>query len=95
MPQEQFLEEDTIVGRELQDLEKYASKGTGFLGKVVMSAGEKPVLGRKVLIDLARPHLILICGKRGGGKCLSGDSLITLADGSLIEIKELENDSVK
>ena len=71
MPKEDFVEEDTVIGRELEDLEKYGSKGCGFLGKVVMSSGEKPVLGRKILIDLAKPHLILICGKRGGGKSYS------------------------
>jgi len=71
MPKEDFAEEDTIIGRELEDLEKYGSKGCGFLGKVVMSSGEKPVLGRKILIDMAKPHLILICGKRGGGKSYS------------------------
>jgi hypothetical protein len=68
MSEKEFLEEDTIVGRDLADLEKYGSKGTGYLGKVVMSSGERPVLGRKVLMDLAMPHLILICGKRGAGK---------------------------
>ena len=68
MPKEEFVEEDTVVGRELEDLEVYGSKGCGFLGKVVMSSGEKPVLGRKILFDLAKPHLVLICGKRGGGK---------------------------
>ncbi|MDO8647085.1 MAG: Hint domain-containing protein, partial [Candidatus Diapherotrites archaeon] len=93
MATDEFLEQDTVLGREAEDLEKYGSKGCGFLGKVVMSAGEKPVLGRKILVDLAKPHLVLICGKRGGGKCLAGETLITLEDGSLIEIKELEHDS--
>ena len=68
MATDEFLEQDTVLGREAEDLEKYGSKGCGFLGKVVMSAGEKPVLGRKILVDLAKPHLVLICGKRGGGK---------------------------
>ncbi|HIH21709.1 MAG TPA: hypothetical protein HA222_03575, partial [Candidatus Diapherotrites archaeon] len=95
MPKEEFVEEDTVVGRELEDLEKYGSKGCGFLGKVVMSSGEKPVLGRKILFDLAKPHLVLICGKRGGGKCLDGETLITLEDGSLATIKDLEHDSRK
>jgi len=68
MAKDDFMEQDTVLGRSASDLEQYGSKGCGFLGKVVMSSGEKPVLGRKVLVDLARPHLILICGKRGGGK---------------------------
>ncbi len=60
-----------MLGRDLGDLEKYGSDGTAYFGKVVMSSGERPVLGRKVLVDVARPHLMLICGKRGGGKSYS------------------------
>jgi DNA helicase HerA-like ATPase len=60
--------EEVIIGRTESDIKKYGKKGTGFLGKVVMSSGENPVLGRKIIVDLARPHVVLICGKRGGGK---------------------------
>lgn len=63
-----FTEETQVIGRELDDIEKYGERGTGFLGRVVMSAGEHPVLGRKILLDVAKPHLVLICGKRGSGK---------------------------
>ncbi|MCX6803789.1 MAG: ATP-binding protein [Candidatus Diapherotrites archaeon] len=66
--QEDFSQEPAILGRDLKDLEKYGSQGCAYLGKVVMSSGESPVLGRKVLVDVSRPHLMLICGKRGGGK---------------------------
>ncbi|MDD3159776.1 MAG: ATP-binding protein [Candidatus ainarchaeum sp.] len=65
---ESFSVEPAILGRDLKDIEKYGSSGTAYIGKVVMSSGEKPVLGRKVLVDVSRPHLILVCGKRGGGK---------------------------
>ncbi len=58
----------SLVGRSLKDIEKYGEKGTAYLGKVVMSSGERPVLGRKILCDIAKPHVMLICGKRGGGK---------------------------
>lgn len=57
-----------MLGRDLNDLQKYGSEGCAYVGKVVMSSGEKPVLGRKVLVDVSRPHLMLVCGKRGGGK---------------------------
>jgi len=66
--QEDFNQAPAVLGRDLKDLEKYGSQGCAYLGKVVMSSGEKPVLGRKVLVDVSRPHLMLICGKRGGGK---------------------------
>ena len=65
---DQFSKEPAVLGRDLRDLEKYGSEGTAYLGKVVMSSGERPVLGRKVYVDVSRPHLMLICGKRGGGK---------------------------
>jgi len=66
--QQDFSQEPAVLGRDLGDLQKYGSEGTAYLGKVVMSSGEKPVLGRKVLVDVSKPHLMLICGKRGGGK---------------------------
>jgi len=60
--------DEAVLGRTLGDLEKYGAEGTAFIGKVVMSSGERPALGRKVKIDIAKPHVILVCGKRGGGK---------------------------
>ncbi|MEK6902958.1 MAG: LAGLIDADG family homing endonuclease, partial [archaeon] len=89
----QFGAKNTIVGRTTDDIQKYGEEGTAYIGKVVMSSGENPVLGRKVLMDVAKPHVVLICGKRGGGKCLDGDTEIVLQDGSLKKIKELEFDS--
>ena len=35
---------------------------------------------------------MLVAGKRGSGKCLHGDTLITLTDGSQVPIKNLEHD---
>lgn len=64
-------EKKAVIGRSLHDLEKYREKGTAYIGKVVMSSGENPVLGRKILMDIAKPHVVLICGKRGGGKSYS------------------------
>jgi len=93
--QEDFSSEPVVLGRDIGDLEKYGSQGTAYFGKVVMSAGEKPVLGRKVLVDISKPHLILICGKRGGGKCVTGDTEIILEDGSIAQIRDLRNDSRK
>ncbi len=61
-------EKQSVVGRALPDLKKYGAEGTGYLGKVVMSSGENPVLGRKIRVDMAQPHVVLICGKRGYGK---------------------------
>lgn len=70
-PMVDFAAKNTIVGRTPDDVQKYGEEGTAYIGKVVMSSGENPVLGRKVLMDVAKPHVILICGKRGGGKSFS------------------------
>ena len=68
--------ESSVIGRSLDDIEKYRDKGTAYLGKSVLSSGERPVLGRKVLVDIAKPHLMLVCGKRGGGKSYTMSVLI-------------------
>ncbi len=67
----QFGAKNTIVGRTADDVKKYGEEGTAYIGKVVMSSGENPVLGRKVLMDVSKPHVVLICGKRGSGKSYS------------------------
>jgi len=43
--------ENIVVGRKQSDLDKYKEKATGYLGKVVVSGGDDPVLGKKVLMD--------------------------------------------
>lgn len=85
-----FEEEEkvSIIGRSLDDIEKYGERGTAYIGKVVMSAGERPVLGRKIVMDLAKPHVILICGKRGEGKSYSLAVLIEEFARQPIEIRK-------
>lgn len=90
-----FESEDIIVGRIASHIKKYGKKATGYIGKVVVSSGDDPVLGKKVLMDVSRSHVAIVCGKRGGGKCLTGDTLITLEDGREIPIKELEKENKK
>ncbi|VVC00249.1 DNA double-strand break repair helicase HerA [uncultured archaeon] len=72
----EMSDEEAVLGRSASDIERYKDKGTAYFGKAVMSAGEKPVLGRRILLDVAKPHLMLICGKRGGGKSFSMSVLI-------------------
>ena len=90
-----FESEDIIVGRIASHIKKYGKKATGYIGKVVVSSGDDPVLGKKVLMDVSRSHVAIVCGKRGGGKCLTGDTLIALEDGREIPIKELETENKK
>ncbi len=84
----EITERSAVIGRELDDIEKYGQKGTAYLGKVVMSSGERPVLGRKVMMDIANPHLILICGKRGSGKSYSMAVLLEEIARQPIEIRQ-------
>jgi hypothetical protein len=59
---------ETVVGRIKEDQDKFGTKGVGFIGKHIVGTGEDAHLTTKVLIDLLRPHIILISGKRGTGK---------------------------
>lgn len=90
-----FESEEIIVGRNQSQIKKYGKKATGYIGKVVVSSGDEPVLGKKVLMDVSRSHVAIVCGKRGGGKCLTGDTLITLEDGREIPIQDLEKENKK
>jgi hypothetical protein len=59
---------ETIVGRTKEDLEKFGPKTAGYVGKHIVGTGEDAHLTTKVKLDLLRPHIVLITGKRGTGK---------------------------
>ncbi len=82
-----------IIGRNKTDRELFGDKGTVYLGKLYVQMGQATSLSNPICMDVTRTHVMMICGKRGSGKCLLGDSLITLADGSTIPIKDLESNS--
>ena len=63
--------EKIIVGRDKQDLKKFGSKATIYLGKHIVGEGEEAHLTNPIYMDVNRPHLVLICGKRGSGKSYS------------------------
>ncbi|MBI2085514.1 MAG: ATP-binding protein [Candidatus Aenigmarchaeota archaeon] len=62
---------EIIVGRSQDDLKKYGSLGTAYIGKHIVGLGEDAHMTSKILLDLVRPHVMLICGKRGTGKSYS------------------------
>jgi hypothetical protein len=64
--------ERIVVGRDRPDLKKYGEKGTVFIGKHIVGEGEDAHLTNPVLMDVSRPHIVMICGKRGSGKSYSG-----------------------
>ena len=84
---------DIIIGRSESDREKLGKRGTIYLGKQFITMGKTTSLSNHVYMDIAKSHQVFICGKRGGGKCLHGDTLITLDDGTQARIKDLEKDN--
>ena len=62
---------DIIVGRSQADKQKFRNNGTIFLGKHFVQMGELVSLSSRVLMDVARTHVVLIVGKRGSGKSYS------------------------
>ncbi len=86
---------DITIGRNQEDVKKYETLGTIFIGRHYVKMGQITSLSNKIFMDVARSHVVFVVGKRGTGKCLHEDSLITLADGSQAPIKELENNKEK
>lgn len=60
--------EKIIVGKGWKDLKKYGSQGTAFIGKHIVGKGEESHLTNPIHMDVTRPHVVLVCGKRGTGK---------------------------
>jgi len=86
---------DIIIGRDSADKKRFGSRGLIPIGKSYVAMGNQNSLSNPIYLDVARTHVILVAGKRGSGKCLHEDTLIQLADGSQIPIKELENNKEK
>lgn len=62
---------EIVVGRDEEDLKKYGSDGTIYIGKHLVGTGEEAHLTTPVLLDVLRPHIICLTGKRGSGKSFS------------------------
>jgi len=82
---------DILLGRNESDKKEFGNRGIIYIGRGFVKMGQYTSLSNKIFLDVARTHIILVAGKRGSGKCLHEDTLITLADGSQIPIKDLEN----
>ena len=59
---------DIILGRNEEEKKKFGTKGTIFIGKSYVKMGQTTSLANRMLLDIARTHVILIAGKRGSGK---------------------------
>src|SRR3989338_2989491 len=60
------------------------------IGRAYVKMGRTTSLSNNIYLDIARGHVVYITGKRGSGKCLLVDTLITLDDGRQVPIKYLE-----
>ncbi|MCK4968017.1 MAG: ATP-binding protein [Candidatus Aenigmarchaeota archaeon] len=75
---------EIIIGRNPEDLETFGHKGTGVIGKHLVGTKKEAHLTNNVRIDLARPHIIGLFGKRGTGKSYTmgtiAEELLSLPD---------------
>ena len=55
---------ETVVGRNREDLERYGSRATGFIGKHIVGTGEDAHLTTRVLLDLITVKFLLAYGTR-------------------------------
>jgi DNA helicase HerA-like ATPase len=59
---------DIIVGRDDEDRKKFGTEGTILIGKHYVRMGQSTSLSNNILMDVAKSHVVFICGKRGSGK---------------------------
>lgn len=62
------MPEDIIIGRSVADKKRFGSEGLIYLGKHYVKMGQVTSLSNKVMMDVARAHVVLVAGKRGSGK---------------------------
>ncbi len=59
---------DIITGRNVSDKEAFGTRGLTFIGKGYVKMGQYTSMSNRILMDVARSHVILVAGKRGSGK---------------------------
>ena len=59
---------DIIIGRNESDKKDFSGRGLVYIGKGYVRMGQYSSLSNKILMDIARSHVILVAGKRGSGK---------------------------
>ena len=59
---------EITIGRNSADKKIFGNEGLVFLGKGYVKMGQHTSLSNKILMDVARSHVILVAGKRGSGK---------------------------
>lgn len=59
---------DIVIGRSPKDTKELGKKGAVYIGKQFIKMGDVFSLSNNVYLDVSGAHVMLICGKRGGGK---------------------------
>lgn len=62
------MAEAIYIGRDREEQDKMGEKGLALVGKHFVTTGEVVNLSGEVMMDLLKPHVVLVCGKRGTGK---------------------------
>ncbi len=60
-----------IIGRNEKEKKELGDKGLAYIGKSYVQMGNTSSLSNYILLDVAKPHKILISGKTGSGKSYS------------------------
>lgn len=89
---------DIIIGRDQSDKKKFGDRGLITLGKGYVTMGTYTSLSNRILMDVARSHVVLVAGKRGSGKSYSlgviAEELANLSDDSSKNIASLIFDTM-
>ncbi|MBI3052149.1 hypothetical protein HYY74_06890 [Candidatus Woesearchaeota archaeon] len=84
---------EIMIGRNEADKRRFGDKGAFLLARHYVKMGQTTSLSANIHMDALRPHVVFVVGKRGSGKCVTGDTLVPLSDGRIVQVKDLENDT--
>ena len=59
---------EITLGRNSEDKKLFQNRGLLYIGKGYVKMGQYTSLSNKILMDMARSHVVLVAGKRGSGK---------------------------
>jgi len=59
---------DITIGRDTPDKKVFQERGLVYIGKGYVQMGQYTSLSNRILMDVARSHVVLVAGKRGSGK---------------------------
>ncbi|MEN7982263.1 MAG: ATP-binding protein [Nanoarchaeota archaeon] len=59
---------DIIIGRGVSDKKEFGDRGLILIGKGYVKMGQHTSMSNRILMDVAKSHVILVAGKRGSGK---------------------------